>query len=150
MVTDYAGQIILRGFWDEGLYLHNIILEEKDRIEKRLLGRAYNNIGGIYDNKGEWDKALEYYLKSEKITIEVGDRAGLVSTCFNIGILCRENGDKKGKNYIILAGYLSIMLGMRHEFSQMQWALGPIIKEIGEEKFIKLGQRLSESKKLKI
>jgi len=48
------------------------------------LGITYNNIGAIYNNKDEWDKALEYYLKSEKIMIQVGDEAGLAYTYFNI------------------------------------------------------------------
>lgn len=149
LITKYANQLILKGFWDEGIYLHQTILEEKGLVEKRFSGIAYNNIGLIYSNKGEWDKALEYYLKAEKIRIEVGDRAGLGTTYFNIGTIYLEKNDKeKGNNYIILAGYIAMILGMRHEFSQMQWALGPIIKEIGEEGFREMGKRLYEGKKL--
>jgi len=87
LITDYQEQLILKGYWDECLYLHNLILEEGQNVEKRFSGIAYNNIGGIYSKKGEWDKALEYYLKSEKIMIEVGDRAGLGTTYNNIGLI---------------------------------------------------------------
>ena len=53
-------------------------------VIKTGLWATYNNTGLIYSNKGGWDKALEYFLKAEKITIEVGDKAGLVYTYLSI------------------------------------------------------------------
>jgi hypothetical protein len=46
------------------------------------LGTTYNNIGLIYSNKGDWDTALMFYQKDEKIKIEVGDKEGLAYTSF--------------------------------------------------------------------
>jgi hypothetical protein len=40
------------------------------------LAETYNNIGNNYKKKEELDKALEYYLKSEKVLLEVGDNQG--------------------------------------------------------------------------
>ena len=34
------------------------------------MARSYNNIGLVYDNKGEYDKALEYYQKSLAIKLK--------------------------------------------------------------------------------
>ncbi|MDY6855716.1 MAG: tetratricopeptide repeat protein [Thermodesulfobacteriota bacterium] len=141
--------MILRGFWDEGLYLNQRVLDEESQIEKRLLGTTYNNIGGSYDNKGEWDKALAYYLKSEKIRIEVCDRAGLAYTYFNIGAVYLEKNDtKNGEDSIILGVYIAVTQGMKHELSQMEWALGPIIERIGQEAFIEKGRSLCKAKGL--
>jgi len=141
-------------------YLHDLsnyksalsYLEQAERLCIRIkdnvwLALCYNNIGLIYSNKGEWDKALEYYLKSEKIRIEVGDRAGLVSTYFNMGtVYLNKNDTAEGNNYIILAGFIARMLGMKHELSQMAWALEPILKEIGEEGFMETGRRLARDR----
>jgi len=149
LITDYAKEMNVKGFWDELVYLHNIILEEQQSVEKKLQGTAYNNIGLIYDNKGEWDRALEYYLKSEQIRLEVGNRAGLAYTYFNIGTIYQEKQDKERANqYLIIAGYLAKTLGMKYEFSDWQWALGPVIEELGEEQFMELGKDLCEKRGL--
>ena len=52
--------------------------------DKEGLATAYNNIGLIYDARGGYDKALDWYVKSLKITEEIGDRAGLAATYNNI------------------------------------------------------------------
>ncbi|MGA1840555.1 MAG: CHAT domain-containing protein [bacterium] len=189
LITYYARELDLKGYWDESLYLHNIILEESGNVEKRYPGIAYNNIGLIYDNKGEWDKALDYYLKSENIRIEVGDRAGLattynnigliydnkgewdkaldyylksenirievgdraglVSTYFNIGTAYLNKNDKEtGNKYIIIAGFIAMMQGMQYELSQMAWALEPVLKEIGGERFMEIGRKLARERGL--
>ena len=58
------------------------------------LGRGIrHNIGEIYRIRGEHDKALDYYLKSEKIREEVGDRAGLGAIYNNIGLLKYSQGE---------------------------------------------------------
>ena len=111
------------------------------------LGPTYNNIGLIYDNKGAWDKALDYFLKSEKIMIEVGDRAGLVPTWFNIGAIYLKKHDKKGADrYLILAGYIALTQGMPHTLDQMAWALNPVIEEMGADRFMAEGRRLCEER----
>ena len=56
-ILGYAKDLDLKGFWDESEYLHNFIIKNSSAVEKKHLASAYNNIGGIYSNKGEWDKA---------------------------------------------------------------------------------------------
>jgi tetratricopeptide (TPR) repeat protein len=134
--------------WKESL--DNFIKSEKIMLEvgiKAGLARNYNNIGAIFDKKSDWDKALGYYLKSEKISLEVGDRAGLAYTYFNIGTIYLEKKDnEKANRYLPIAGYLAKTLGMKHGFSQMEWALTPLINELGEGKFMELGKKLYEEK----
>ncbi len=133
-----------KGAWDRALSYYfkdeQITLEIGDQAG---LGTTYNNIGLIYANKGDWDRALDYYLKDEQIMLEVGNRAGLVTTYFNIGTIHLHKKDKeKANNYLILAGYLATKLDMKHDLSEMAWALDPIIKEFGKERFLKLGKQL--------
>ncbi|MGA1864319.1 MAG: CHAT domain-containing protein [bacterium] len=143
LILRYARELNLKGYWDESLYLHNVILEECINVKKRYLGITYNNIGLIYSKKGEWNKALDFFIKSEKIRIEVGDRAGLAFTYFSIGTAYLNKNDKEtGNKYIILAGFMAMMQGMKYEFSQMAWALDPVLNEIGEERFMEIGRKL--------
>ena len=39
-------------------------------------GRAYCNLGNVYDSLGDFQKAIEYHERDLKISKEVGDRAG--------------------------------------------------------------------------
>ena len=113
------------------------------------LGTTYNNIGSIYRKQGEWDKALEFFHKSENIRIEVGDRPGLVSAYSNIGVVYRKKNEiSKGNDYLILAGFIAMMQGMKHELAQMDWAFGPIIEKMGKEKFAEIGKKLAQKKGL--
>jgi len=51
-----------------------------------------NLCGRIYYKKSEWDKALTYFLKSEQILIEVGDKAGLGTTYNDMGRIYYKKG----------------------------------------------------------
>ncbi len=44
--------------------------------QKKYEGKAFNIIGVIFMNKGDYPKALGYYLKSLKIAEEIGDKQG--------------------------------------------------------------------------
>ncbi|MGA1864315.1 MAG: tetratricopeptide repeat protein [bacterium] len=139
-----------KGEWNKALEFY--LKSEKKWIEvgaRARLAYTYNNIGLICSNKGEWDKALEFYLKSEKKLIEVGDRAGLASTYFNMGTAYLNKNDKEtGNNYIILAGFIAMTQGMQYKLSQNARALEPILKEIGEERFMEIGRKLAREKGL--
>jgi hypothetical protein len=54
LITENSTPLRIRGFWDESIYLHNLILEVNEKVERKFLGTAYNNIGCIYENKGNW------------------------------------------------------------------------------------------------
>jgi len=115
--------------------------------DKAGLALTYNNIGATYDKKGDWDKAIEYFIKSENLFIEIGDKSGLAYTYINIGdFYSVKKENEKASEYFILAGYLAKNIGMKHELSEWQSYLDPIIKELGEEKFMEIGKKLYEEK----
>ena len=35
---------------------------------------TYNNLGSVYQDKGEWDKAIEYFQRCIKILERIGDK----------------------------------------------------------------------------
>ena len=56
---------------------------------------SYNNIGGVYDNLGDYDKALEYYSKALAICEKVlGPEHPSTATAYdNIGGIYYSQGD---------------------------------------------------------
>ncbi len=52
---------------------------------KKGQGFALNTKGTVYQKKGDYEKALDYYLKSLKIREEISDKKGIAATMNNIG-----------------------------------------------------------------
>jgi serine phosphatase RsbU (regulator of sigma subunit) len=60
---------------------------------KNSLAYSLNNIGFVYDTKGDITKALEYYYKGLKIQEEMGNKLGLATSLNNIGFIYINQGD---------------------------------------------------------
>jgi tetratricopeptide (TPR) repeat protein len=60
--------------------------------ERENLGIVYNSVGLIYDDWGQYDKAVGYYEKSLAIKRELKDRKGEGATLTNLGIVYKEWG----------------------------------------------------------
>ncbi len=64
------------------------------RLEnKKREGLMYNQIGLIYNARGDYDAALQWYQKSVAIQETLGDRAGLAASYNNIGMIYNARGD---------------------------------------------------------
>jgi len=63
-------------------------LGDKNRIAIQL-----GNIGVVYDNQGDYPKALKYYFKALKMRKELGTKNLIASTLSNIGGVYREQSD---------------------------------------------------------
>jgi len=53
----------------------------------REMARTYNNLGNVYAEKGERNRACEFYQKSFDIYEKVGDIHGIAQTWSNLGFL---------------------------------------------------------------
>ena len=60
---------------------------------KKALSLSYNSLGIIFYNKGDYDKAINYYSRSLKIREEIGDKKGIAATLNNFGIVYQDMGD---------------------------------------------------------
>jgi len=99
------------------------------------------------DIKGEWDKALEYFLKAEKIRIDVGDKAKLAYTALNISsVYYEKNEAAAGVNHAALGFFLCKKLGMKHVLAQMAWLLDPVVGQVGEDELMRLGEEMAGKK----
>lgn len=71
---------------------------------KKSLSLAFNSLGIIFYNKGDYDKAINYYSRSLKIREEIHDKKGLAATLNNLGIVYQDHGDNaKAIEYYILS-----------------------------------------------
>jgi two-component system, NtrC family, sensor kinase len=68
---------------------------------KKGIGNAYNSMGSINCNKGDYLLALEFHKKALKIREEIGDKKGIAGTYNNIGIVYMYQGNysESLKNY---------------------------------------------------
>ena len=75
--------------------LRFIQLREATNGQNETTADAYNNIGVVFDNLGDYDKALEYYFKALEIRKEVlGEKhTDTASSYSNIGIVYDDLGE---------------------------------------------------------
>lgn len=90
----------VKGLYTEGLRKNreaiNYAEQQKDEV---MLGKFLFNLGSSYNNLGEYDKALEYYLNAEKI-IRKNDRPALITVYNNIGgVFCNSKHNDKALEY---------------------------------------------------
>jgi tetratricopeptide (TPR) repeat protein len=75
----------------------NLKKESLSNSEKKAFKKAsslgYNSLGIIFYNKGNYDKAINYYSRSLKIREEIGDKKGIAATLNNFGIVYQDQGD---------------------------------------------------------
>jgi tetratricopeptide (TPR) repeat protein len=50
-------------------------------------------MGLVYQARGEWDKALEFYQKDLEISEQVGDIHGMAQTFNNMGVVYKARGE---------------------------------------------------------
>ena len=81
-------------------------------------GILLNNIGLVYDNMGEREKALAYYNQSLPIKEKVGDRGGLATTLNNIGLVYYNLGQlEKALEHYNQALPIMIEVGNQFDFA---------------------------------
>jgi len=51
------------------------------------MAQTLGNLGSVYLQKGEWDRAIEFYEQSLETKERVGDIHGMASTWTNMGLL---------------------------------------------------------------
>ena len=85
--------------WDEALEIWEAL--EGEDLPEDLEGWLANDLGVLYQAKGEWDKAIDYYQRSLVIREKLGDEHGMATTFNNLGVVYQDKGelDKAIKYY---------------------------------------------------
>jgi len=73
--------------------LDNDLLDILNRKYLFLLAEAFNYIGIIHYNKGDYQRALDNHHKSLKIKEEIGEKLGVATSLNNIGSIYANQGD---------------------------------------------------------
>lgn len=58
---------------------------------KKGIAASYNNLGTVYSNMGEQEKAIKYYLKSYELKKLLNDYNSLANTLTNIGVIYKRD-----------------------------------------------------------
>ena len=80
----HQGQLAhISGQWPEALRIFKELWREE--LPPSLEGTLANDLGLLYHDKGEWDRAIEYYERSLAIKDEMGAERGMAATFSNLG-----------------------------------------------------------------
>jgi CHAT domain-containing protein/tetratricopeptide (TPR) repeat protein len=93
-----------------------------------------NNIGIVYDNLGEHQKAIDFYKQALPILRAVGDRGGEGTTLHNIGLVHRSLGEpQKALDYLGQGLTLRRSVGDRAGEAQTLDSIGAVYNLLGEK-----------------
>ncbi len=82
-----------KGYLDSGLVLNTKALDiANESKNKTLIANSLLNVGSSYTNLNKHDKAIEFYLKAEKIYQVLNDTKGLTVVYSNIGGVLGNSG----------------------------------------------------------
>ena len=72
--------------YDSALLYHQKALEQGiSTKDKRYEAICYNNMGNVFETKGDFNKALEFYIKSLELKQEFGEAYSISIAHFNVG-----------------------------------------------------------------
>jgi tetratricopeptide (TPR) repeat protein len=77
--------------WELALQSFSVCLQIKS--QQNLYDDVFNSIGVVYMEKGEWDKAIEFFKKSLAGNEKKGNRYGMAWTFNNLGLLYKDKGE---------------------------------------------------------
>lgn len=140
------GANVLLARWGFSQYLEGQYRRLFDRLDVRQTAAVFHNFGSLIADRGDYDKALEYYNQSLKISGELGDRAGTAYSLGQIGIIYRNRGEynKALENYEQVLG-ISEELGDRSSIAIAFHEIGKLFVDVGryDEAFKNLLSALS-------
>ena len=72
----------------------------------------YGNLGGVYQIRGNLDKAIEFHQKALRLDEELGSKEGVAIVYCNLGIVYKLQGNKtEAKRYYLKSIELFKQLG---------------------------------------
>ena len=62
---------------------------------KQIKASVYNNLGIYYKGQKQFDKGIDFFMRSISLKEEIGDTKGLINTLTNMGDLFHSRGDRQ-------------------------------------------------------
>jgi tetratricopeptide (TPR) repeat protein len=127
--------------WGEALEVWEAL--EGEDLPEDLEGWLANDLGLLYYDKGERDKAIKYLQRSLAIKEKVGDEYGMSTTFNNLGLVYKAKGEwDKAIDYFQRSLAIREKVGDEHGMSTTFNNLGSVYKARGEwDKAIEYYQR---------
>ncbi|MBC7864780.1 MAG: tetratricopeptide repeat protein [Bacteroidia bacterium] len=100
---------------------------------KRGIAASFSNLGVFYKSKGDYQKALDFYLKSLRIMEERKDKKGIPIGLGNIGTIYFLQADyHKALDYYFKALKMAEVTGNKNTISRQLGNIGAVYKELHE------------------
>ena len=118
---------------NQALALSNSLIIENKRGWEKGAAKAYNNIGLVYKNQGNYFDALEKLLLALKINKKINYKKGIVASLTNIGIIYAEQGDySKALEYFFRVMEIQEVLGDKSGIASGYSNIGNIYNDQSE------------------
>ncbi len=90
-IADY---LKMQGYWlERQVVIQSGLAAARAQANERNEAAFLNNLGLVYQDKGEWDRAIEFYQQSLEISEKVGDEVGMAPTYNNLGSVYQDKGE---------------------------------------------------------
>lgn len=83
---------------------------------KKGIANAFNNMGVVHKNQGNYPQSLEYHFQALKMREEMGDEAGIAASCSNLGSVYQHQG-----NYTESLKYYEKCLAIDEKFGEADY-----------------------------
>ncbi|MEK7395433.1 MAG: tetratricopeptide repeat protein, partial [Candidatus Poribacteria bacterium] len=106
---------------------------EKRPQDKSTIAGLYGNLGILYYNKSDFNKAMEYYQTAFELDREINDRKGEAAALGNMGVLYRNKGElNKALEYYTQALEIDRRIGDVYGEANQLSNIGVIYQDKGE------------------
>jgi len=128
-ISLYQGQLNhVVGFYDSSIAAYQLL---KDTAG---LAKVWNNLGIVYHNLGDYQKSINYHLRSLEYKTSKNDSIGIAASLANIGSIYLELEDyNKAYDFLRNALIISQILNQRTAVAGILNNLGMINQEIGDQ-----------------
>jgi len=109
-----------------------ILVEEKNKL-LGIKATALNNIGFVYNNKGNISKALEFFSTALKLRETINDKNGVAESLNNIGAIFRSQGkNDKALEYYQKCLVIAQEINDEYTIAQVLSNIGGVYNQIGD------------------
>ncbi len=148
------------GAYDSSIAFSNTALKISQQLNppyKKGITNAYNNLGTINREQGNYSLALDFYLKALKINEELKDKNGIAKQLGNIAVVYHIQGDyHKALDYFLSSIKIGEELGDKKGLAVRYGNIGIVYKDQGNYpkalgyylKAMKIDEELGNKKRL--
>jgi tetratricopeptide (TPR) repeat protein len=105
----------------------------REELPLSLKSTLANDLGLLYQDKGEWERAIEYYERSLAIDEKVGDEHGMAPTLNNLGSVYQVKGEwERAIEYYERSLLICEKVGDEHGMATTFNNLGLVYQDKGE------------------